>query len=445
MDFNPVALFRFECIQSLLAVPRGELVKNIHELVGKVVIGPNGRRFKLSRASLMRWLAAYRQSNMEGLIPRKRKDRGRARKMDFETAQALLRLKQEHPAVSVPGLIYLARTRGVLLPGQHLPRVSVYRLLKSSGLMNPQDLTPVDRRRFEAEFPMDLVQADVMHGPKVAGKKAYLIALIDDHFRLILWAEFRFSETAEEFISVLKQALLRRGLPRRLYVDNGSAFRSDRLAYSLALLGIALCHSTPYQPEGKGKCERWFRTVRQNFLPQLSLINTESLKNLNEVLHKWIDGYYHQTEHTTTGQTPWERFVGHLEVVRKAPDHLEKFFRHRVLRRVGKDRVVSFNGQAYEAPLGTIGKRLELRYSPDQPEDIEVFDDGESLGQLKLVLPHSNCKVKRTRRGDVEMEPPGYPTNQQEKQKTANTGQVSFASGATEETTQSITPEQKGE
>jgi transposase InsO family protein len=431
MDFNPIALFRFECIQSLLGIPRGEQEQIIQGLVGQSVIGPNGRRYRLSRASLLRWLAAYRQANMEGLIPKRRKDRGRARKMDFETAQALLRLKQEHPTVSVPGLIHLARTRHVILPGQHLPRVSVYRLLKNNNLLDTKNPTPVDRRRFEAEFPMDLVQADVMHGPKVSGKKAYLIALIDDHSRLILWAEFRWNETAEEFISVLKQALLRRGLPRRLYVDNGSAFRSDRLAYSLARLGIALCHSTPYQPEGKGKCERWFKTIRQNFLPQLSLRDTESLNRLNEALHKWIDDYYHQTEHTTTGQTPWERFVGHLEVVRKAPDHLEKFFRHRALRRVGKDRVVSFNGRGYEAPPGTIGKKIELRYSPDQPDEIEAYDEQTSLGYLKAVLPHSNCKIRRGRHGEMDV----APTHSTATKKSPTTGQVPFASGAATKTT----------
>ena len=123
------------------------------------------------------------------------------------------------------------------------------------------------RRRFEAEAPLDLVQADVMHGPKIQNRKSYLIALIDDHSRLILRAEFRRGETEEDFISVLKQALRRRGLPRRIYVDNGSAFRSLRLSYALASLGVNLLHTTPYQPEGKGKCERWFRTVRENFLP----------------------------------------------------------------------------------------------------------------------------------------------------------------------------------
>lgn len=427
MEINTMALFRFECIQSLLAIPRGELEETVQALVGKEVIAPNGRRYRLSRASLLRWLAAYRHTNMEGLIPKKRKDRGQSRKMDPETAQALILLKQKKPGISVPALIHLARRENILLPGQHLPRVSVYRLLKNNGLMETQNPVAIDRRRFEAEHPMDLVQSDVMHGPKVAGKKAYLIALLDDHSRLILWAEFRFRETVAEFIAVLKQALLRRGLPRRIYVDNGAAFRSDRLAYALASLGIALLHSTPYQPEGKGKCERWFKTIRQNFLPQLSLKDTESLTSLNKALHAWIDDYYHQTEHSTTGQTPWERFVGHLQATRKAPDHLEHYFRHRALRRVGKDRVISFNGQAFEAPPGTIGKRLELRFDPESPSDIEAFDDSVSLGLLRLVMPQANSRIRRTRRGEVDM----APSAETRRRKNVVSGQVPFADGTT--------------
>lgn len=261
-----------------------------------------------------------------------------------------------------------------------------------------------DRRRFEAEYPLDLVQADVMHGPKIKGRKAYLIAIIDDHSRLIPWAEFRPQETVEEFIVVLTQAFRRRGLPRKLYVDNGSAFRSARLAYSLASLGVSLIHATPYQPEGKGKCERWFRTVRENFLPQLSAEALQSFDSLNQALRDWIDGYYHLTIHSSTNQAPLERFVRHLAAPRHAPQKMEEMFRHRQLRRVTKDRIVSLHGKAYETPPGTAGKTLELRYEGASPTVIEAFDGNKSLGIIKLVDTHSNAKVRRLKRGEMEIE-----------------------------------------
>lgn len=398
------ALFRFQTIASLLELPRGEQERIIQEMVGKPLEAPNGKLSSLSRATLMRWMARHRRQGIEGLKPSDRKDKGSLRTFSDETACALLKLKTSMPGLTVEALIYQARRKGIFAPGQHVSKSSVWRFLKKHH-QERKEASRTDRRRFEAEAPMELVQSDVMHGPKAGGKKAYLIALIDDHSRLILWASFRWSESVEEFISVLKQALRRRGLPRKIYVDNGSAFRSLRLSYALASLGVSLIHATPYQPEGKGKCERWFRTVRENFLPQLSLQDLESLEKLNAALWDWIDHYYHQTIHSSTGQTPWERFIQGLKASRPAPENLEEHFRSRVLRRVGKDRVVSLNGRAFEAPVASIGKHLELRFPPDRPEEIEAFEQNQSLGFLKPVLVHSNAKVKRTKsRGELELE-----------------------------------------
>jgi len=414
------ALFRFQTIAPLLDLQRGEQERLIQELVGKPIEAPNGKLFPLSRSTLMRWLARHRKKGVEGLQPMDRKDKGGLRAFSDEIACALLKIKAEKPGLTVEALIYQARRKGIFAPGQHVSKSSVWRFLKKHHSEGQKEGFRTDRRRFEAEAPMELVQSDVMHGPKAGGKKAYLIALIDDHSRLILWAAFRWSETVEEFISVLKQALRRRGLPRKIYVDNGSAFRSLRLSYALASLGVSLIHATPYQPEGKGKCERWFRTVRENFLPQLSLQDLESLEKLNAALWDWIDHYYHQTIHSSTGQTPWERFVQGLKCSRPAPENMEEHFRSRVLRKVGKDRVVSLNGRAFEAPVASIGRHLELRFPPDRPEEIEAFDQNQSLGFLKPVLVHSNAKVKRTKSREVDLE-------SGEKKAPPITGRVPFA------------------
>lgn len=403
MDFCPIAWFRYQCITPLLEAERGDLHRLMDTIVGSSPTAPNGHMYRLCRATLFRWLGLYRQNGIDGLRPKARRDRGSSRKFDGELAQGLLELKKQKPRLTVAALIYQARLLKIIAPGQHLPKITVYRLLKRHGLMDAPESAPIDRRRFEAEYPMDLTQADVMHGPKIKNRKAYLIAIIDDHSRLILWAEFRWQETVEDFIAVLLQAFRRRGLPRKLYVDNGSAFRSAKLGYALAGLGVSLIHATPYQPEGKGKCERWFKTVRENFLPQLGLVDLENLENLNETLHAWIDGYYHLEAHTTTGEAPLERFIQNLKVARQAPEHLEAMFRNRVLRKVAKDRVVSLNGKAFEAPVGSIGKKLELKFDTKHPDEIEAFDGPRSLGFLKPVMPHSNAKIKRGSR-DIEME-----------------------------------------
>lgn len=421
MSKEEIALFRFRCIESLIHLARGEVEYHLHELANKSVEAPSSRLYKLNRATLLRWLQSYRQFGMEGLKPKIRKDKGQTKKMSSETAQALLRLKQESPKLTLASLIYQARLRKIIAPGEHLPRVSVYRLLKRHGLMKKEDPPKVDRLRFEAACPLDLVQADVMHGPRIGTKKAFLFAMIDDHSRLIVYAEFRYRESVEDFIAVLKQALRRRGLPRRIYVDNGPTFRSTRLSYALASLGVSLIHATPYQPEGKGKCERWFRTVRENFLPQLSLMDLENLGSLNTALWAWMDGYYHQSIHSATGQAPLERYIQNLHAIRSAPENLESVFRYRLLRLVGKDRAISLNGRAYQAPAGTMGKRLELRFDPDHLDEIEAFDQNKSLGVLKPMLIHSNAKIKRNKTRELDIDTTDSKV-------TAHSGKVPFPS-----------------
>ena len=120
----------------------------------------------------------------------------------------------------------------------------------------------------------DLWQSDCMHGPQVLheGKmrKTYLFALIDDHSRLIPHGQFYLAENLDNYLNCLWTALQKRGLPRKLYVDNGPSFRAHRLQLGCASLEIGLTFARPYRPQGKGKIERFFRTVRSQFLPELS-------------------------------------------------------------------------------------------------------------------------------------------------------------------------------
>ena len=259
----------------------------------------------------------------------------------------------------------------------------------------------MDRRRFEAEFPNDIWQADVMHGPavEVEGKqrKAYLIAILDDHSRLLPHAEFMLSENLAAWLEVFRQALLARGLPRKLYVDNGAAYRAKHLERVCASLGIALVHTPPYTPQGRGKIERFFRTVRTQFLP---VFQGGNLPELNTAFELWLRTDYHQRPHSGTGETPLVRFARHLELHRVAPPDLQDHFRKEVRRRVAKDRTVSLDGRVYEAPTRLIGEYVRLLYHPERPERVEIIHANQSQGLLVSVDLKTNCRVKRKRDQD---------------------------------------------
>ena len=396
-----VGIFRFGVIHDFVSgikLDRGEQELLIREKCQRKWSIPYSSRTRLTRSTILRWIKRYRDSNrkLESLYPSSSSDRGISRGMDEETSLALIRLRKEFPKVTVPMLIETMRKRRWVSSGVILNLSTVYRFLHHHHLMNPCQGKPVDRRKFEVELPNDLWQSDVMHGPMVEVdkkmKKTYLLAFIDDHSRLIPHAQFYLSEKLDSCLDALEQALLKRGLPRKLYLDNGPAFRSKHLEHVTASLGIALIHARPYKPQGKGKIERFFRTVRMQFLTGF---RGNTLEELNETFDLWLNDIYHQRKHGSTGQKPFERFTAHMECIRTAPKDLKDYFRKPARRRVAKDRTITLNGKLYEAPVTLIGKQVLLLYHENQPERVEVLYNQESYGFLTLLDLHINARVKR--------------------------------------------------
>jgi hypothetical protein len=271
--------------------------------------------------------------------------------------------------------------------------------------MRPGGENPVDRRKFEAELPNDLWQSDVMHGPLVQTggrkQKTYLIAVIDDHSRLIVYARFYLSEAIASYLDALENALARRGMPRKLYVDNGPAFRSKHLEYVCAGLSIALIHSRPYRPQGRGKIERWFGTVRTRFL---AVNKAATLPDLNAAFETWLTEDYQSKVHGATGQSPLDRFTSKMNCLRTAPANLKDYFRKVVRRTVNKDRTVTIDGRLYEAPVALVAKRVELLYHQGDPLRVEARYRGESFGAIRPVDPHVNCRIRRDKNNNAQVE-----------------------------------------
>ena len=396
-----VGIFRFGVIHDFVSGPKleqGEQERLLREKCERKWTIPYSSRTRLSRSTILRWMKRYKQSNgkLDSLYPVSRSDQGVSRGMDEETALALISLRKELPKATVPVLIETMEKRRLVSPGVRLNLSTVYRFLHHHHLMNPDHGKPVDRRKFEVQLPNDLWQSDVMHGPLVEGegkkKKTYLLAFIDDHSRLVPHGQFYLSERLDCYLDALEQALLKRGLPRKLYIDNGAAFRSKHLEHVAASLGIALIHASPYKPQGKGKIERFFRTVRMQFLAGFK---GKFLEELNEAFDLWLDEIYHQRKHSSTAQSPFERFTSHMECLRTAPKDLRDYFRKPARRRVAKDRTITLNGKLYEAPVALIGKQVQLLYHENQSKEVELFYHQKSYGLLTLLDLHVNARVKR--------------------------------------------------
>lgn len=397
-----VAIFRFGVISDFVTpvkLERGEKERLLQDKCARPWHIPQSNRTRISRGAILSWVSDYLGGGrrLEALYPKSRSDRGAGRALDEETSLALIRLRRQIPKATIRSLIAEARDKSLVDEEVHLAETTVWRLLKREGMLHNAGNAPVDRRKYEAELPNDTWQSDAMHGPQVLveGKerKVYLFAFLDDMSRLVAHAEFYPSEKLTSFLDAFRQALLTRGLPRKLYVDNGPAFRSRHLAEITASLGIALIHSRPYQPQGRGKIERWFRTVRTGFLPGF---RGETLEQINEALELWVREQYHQRVHRGTGETPLKRFASHTECLRPAPKDLEDHFRVRARRRVARDRTVSLGGRLYEAPVELIGRQLTLLYHPHDPSRVEAFYEGEPHSMLRTVDLKVNCRVRRS-------------------------------------------------
>ena len=304
-------------------------------------------------------------------------------------------------------MIARARATGAVPDEVVIARSTLHRLLVREGLMQRRAGPPSgDLRRFATEAAGQLWQSDVMHGPKVGDtrgrkRKTCLIALLDDATRVVPYAHFAFSETAAAYLVVLKEAILRRGTPERLYCDNGANFRSRQLMMTCGRLGISLLHARPYHAAGKGKIERWFRTVRGQFLAPLDPQDIPDLETLNQRFRTWVEAEYHMTPHRGLDgkRTPLDQWALTCDRVRR-PDpgvDLDDLFLFEAIRRVTKARTVSLEGRVYEVGAGMNGARVTLRYDPSAPPDrpIKVVHAGKPRGVARLLDLHANARIRR--------------------------------------------------
>lgn len=407
-DLHPEALFRFSVLGPLVSrdqLEHGELKQLIRELASRSYDIPGTTRRRIGEKTIEAWYYAWRRDGIEALTPKVRVDRGQS-KLRLEIQQAILEAKRENLRRSIDQLILLVEKSG-LAARDSVKRSSVHRLLQQHGLSRPTGASsqPEEYRSYEARYAGDLWTGDVMHGPRIMIngrlRKVYLVSLMDDASRLLAHSAFCLSEKALDIEGVLKQAILKRGLPVKLVVDNGAAYRSKTLQGICARLGIHLIHCRPYSPEGKGKLERWHRTFRDQFLSELDTRCVVDLDDLNARLWAWIEAIYHQRPHTSLqGISPLQRYQQDLSRIRtlgQRAARLDELFYHRVTRKVRRDGTVAYQGKRFEVPYQLAGKSIQLVIEPHEERLIELEDhEGKALGKaVELDVIANNQRARR--------------------------------------------------
>ena len=390
-----IALFRYGLIAPLAleSLPRGELTRRAQEIAARHYEIPGSRRTSVSVDTLLDWALRYRTGGFEALAPQPRQDRGQSRTITPQLADLIERLKRENPHRTGTTLL----RELALSSRQNEPAISastLYRFLQQRGLTERQLLAPPAHKKFEAEHSNQMWQSDMLYGPYVlrpggGRRQAFLHATLDDASRLIPHAQFYPDQGLDTFLDCLRQAVAARGLPVRPYVDNAKVYRSAQLARIAASLGILMTHTPPYQPQDRGKIERFFRSVQEQFLANLDRKPTLTLEDLNQRLWAWIDDAYHRTEHSALGTTPllgWQRDIEHIRQLPPATDLRHLFF-HRRDRVVRRDSTFLLRNRFYEAPPHLAGQTIELRFDPLDPASVEIYFQGQPHGAARLVDP----------------------------------------------------------
>lgn len=387
---HDIALFRYSLVRqaadaSLSTRQRGRLVR---ELAGGEHASPWGERVIVSRNTLDRWIRAYRHGGFEALVPTSRQAEPTTPASVLALAEALRRENPERTAAHIAAII--AEAEG-WAPSER----TLQRHLARLGLNRPGPAQPRAFGRFEAAAPNERWTGDALHGPMIGGRKVYLFAFIDDHARLFTGYRWGHSEDTVRLEAALRAGIEARGLPDSTYLDNGSAMVSRQLLRACATLGIVLVHSRPGRPEGRGKIERAFRTVRDQFLVEITHADVGDLVTLNRLFAAWVEGVYHRRAHSETHQSPLERFAS-VEALRPTPAQLHEAFLWAEHRQVTKTATVSLHGNIYEVDAALIGRRVELVFDPFDLADIDVRFDGRPMGKAVVhrIGRHSHPQAR---------------------------------------------------
>ena len=404
-----IALFRYGLIAPLVleTLPRGELTRRAQQIAARLYDIPCSTRRQVSVDTLLEWTLRYRRDGFAALAPKPRQDRGQMRAISPEVAALIERLKRENPHRTGTALL---RDLAPSQPDAALSPATLYRFLRARGLTPRQLLleqaAASSHKKYEAERANQIWQSDMLFGPWVRrpgpaphpGKmQVFLQATLDDASRLIPHAQFYPDQGLDSFLDCLRQAVAARGIPTRLYMDNAKIYRSPQLARIAASIGILIVHTPPNQPEGRGKIERFFRSVREQFLAALDPQVLLSLEQLNERLWHWLDSVYHRRDHSALQTTPllrWQRDIDHIRQLPPSTD-LRRLFFHRTDRLVRRDSTFLLHNHFFEAPPELAGQRIEVRFDPLDLAHVEIYHAGKPAGEARLVDAVVNGRTYR--------------------------------------------------
>lgn len=368
------------------------------EISNKGLVGPDRRVHHYAPATIEKWYLDYQNHGFDALVPKSRADAGMSRKLDDDLQERIRYFRMNYPRMSAAAIYRQLKTDGSIINGQ-VSESTVCRFVNQ--LQNELRQTPHrDMRRYERPHINEVWCGDSSVGPRLTDKdgkkhRIYIIALIDDASRFITGIDAFYNDNFVNLMSVMKSAVSKYGRPKVLNFDNGKSYKNRQMELLAARIGTTLSYCQPYTPTGKAKIERWFRTLKDQWMAGLDMQDFHSLDELRGSLHSYVQRY-NQTPHSSLrGMTPQDRFFSESEQIRRLPaDDIDKHFLLEIERRVSADCVIVIDQIEYEVDYRFARQRIRLRYSPDM-KDIFVVETDGTLTPIRLLNKTENALVKR--------------------------------------------------
>lgn len=396
-----IALMRYGAIAPLIAgLDDGYPSQNAfyEEVSAKGIPGPDGKLRHFAPATIEKWYLNYKKYGFDGLLPKARADAGSSRKLDEELQEQIRYLKTNYPRMSAAAIFRQLSSNGSITFGQ-VSESTVCRFVNQiqAELQQTQNR---DMRRYERPHINEVWCGDSSVGPKLTdqdGKKhhVFIIALIDDASRFVTGIDVFYNDNFVNLMSVLKSAVAKYGRPKVLNFDNGKSYRNRQMELLAARIGTTLSYCQPYTPTGKAKIERWFRTMKDQWMAALDMRDFHSLDQLRGSLAAYVQRYNQSPHSSLHGLSPQDRFFSEPEQIRRlAPEQIDTDFLLEIERRVSADSVLVIDQVEYEVDYRFAKQRIRLRYSPDMKDIFMVGPDG-TLTPIRLLNKQENATIKR--------------------------------------------------
>jgi putative transposase len=372
--------------------------ERIHHVAGMTFLDEEGNPHRFTWRTIQTWYYRYKNHGVTGMAGSPRADKGVCRKVTpEETLEAINAALPHFRAKNKPNksAIYRFCIEKGLLRAEAIALTTFCRLIREYELLK-QDASENKRRlAFSMQYANQLWQADTMFGPHVQRRQTRLIAFLDDASRVLCHGEFFFEENADSMIQAIRAAFYKRGVPEQLLVDNGSIYCCQEITLICARVGCILRHTAVRDAAAKGKIERFFRRVRDQFL--VRNLDLSSLETLNQQFTQWVEQEYNATVHSTLGMKPIDRFGVDLSRIRfLAPsEDADELFYAEAVRTVKKDNTFSFQGVRYETPVDLRGKKVALRYQRRRNGAVVIYDQGRRLGPARPLDAVANGLARR--------------------------------------------------